>query len=521
MGAVESSGRRGGGPGAGRAPSCTLELIAAAAVAAATAACVPPGDHFELPPLIETTYVKPGFITGDDQFGYSVALSADGSTLVVGAATEHGRDRANPSTVDQMASGAVYVFSRSGTTWIQDERLKASPSIVPDAGFGSSVAVSSNGSILAVGAPTEFNDQCMGTGDHMDGAVYVFVRNDGVWSYETRLESGRCRNERFGTSVALSGDGETLAIGVPGGPRDGDATQDAPPQDPGQVLLFTRSKGTWPAPTLVAPPGGAARVGDQFGWSVALSRDGWTLAVGANRDNERGSEAGAVYVSTRDAWNTLTPLYASMEGAEDWFGSSVALSSDGSTLAASAYLDDDPDNSAEQAGAVYVFTRGGGWAQTGYLRAENAGARDLFGWSMAISGDGAHLVIGAKGESSSAVGVDQDASNDDAEESGAAYVFAHGQEGWSQEAYLKAKNAASKEEFGYSVACTWDVSDVPTVVVGAWKERGTLPGVNPVRGPKAVTGAAGAAYVFEPPRQDVDRAQSLDKRFEPESVHDR
>jgi hypothetical protein len=180
---------------------------------------------------------------------------------------------------------------------------------------------------------------------------------------------------------------------------------------------------------------------------VALSSDGDTLAVGARWEcspavgiggdqySELASESGAVYVFTRSggAWRQQAYVKASNTGAGDDFGAALALSSDGNTLAVGASDEasaaegidgEQGDDSAPQAGAVYVFSRSGdAWSQRAYAKATNAGAGDDFGDAVAVSGDGDTLAVGAICESSAAAGVGGDPLNDMASRSGAVYLF--------------------------------------------------------------------------------------------------
>ncbi len=186
---------------------------------------------------------------------------------------------------------------------------------------------------------------------------------------------------------------------------------------------------------------------DSFGSSVALSADGSTLAVGASREasaatgvggNETDNSAayaGAVYVFTRSSttWSQRAYVKASNTGAGDVFGSSVALSADGSILAVGAMWEDSAatgiggdqlNNSAANAGAVYVFTRGATtWSQQTYLKASNTGADDYFGNNIAFSADGSTLAVGAWWEDSAATGIGGDQLNNFTENAGAVYVF--------------------------------------------------------------------------------------------------
>ena len=171
-----------------------------------------------------------------------------------------------------------------------------------------------------------------------------------------------------------------------------------------------------------------------------------------------------------------TYLKAANVEANDQFGISVAISGD--TLVVGAPSEDSNgsapgDNSAGDSGAAYVFVRcGTTWTQQAYLKAGNAEANDVFGFSVAISGD--TIVIGAMGEDSNGSGPD----NDDAPDSGAAYMFVRSGMTWTQQAYLKAANAELNNYFGGSVAVSGDM-----VVIGAHKDD-------------SIAENAGSAYVF-------------------------
>jgi hypothetical protein len=152
-------------------------------------------------------------------------------------------------------------------------------------------------------------------------------------------------------------------------------------------------------------------------------------------------------------------LKASNPFEEDFFGSAVAIS--GNTIAIGAWEDssargidaDQRDNSAEDAGAVCIFARDGtNWVQQAYIKASNTERYDLFGLAVALSGD--TWVVGAEGEDSAAVGINGD--QNDAPDSGAAYVFVRTGTNWTQQAYLKASSAEGSDGFGYSVAISGD-----------------------------------------------------------------
>jgi hypothetical protein len=187
---------------------------------------------------------------------------------------------------------------------------------------------------------------------------------------------------------------------------------------------------------------------------------------------------------------------ASNTGAFDGFGLAVDVS--GNTLVVGAPFEssnatgvngNQGNNSAAQAGAAYVFVRNGtNWSQQAYLKASNTEAGDNFGFSVAVSGD--TIVIGAPYESSSATSVNGNQADNSASASGAAYVFVRNGSNWSQQAYLKASNTDSDDEFGYSVAILGD-----SIVVGAPYESSNATGVNGNQTDNSAS-ASGAAYVF-------------------------
>jgi tRNA threonylcarbamoyladenosine modification (KEOPS) complex Pcc1 subunit len=376
----------------------------------------------------QQAYLKASNAEAGDEFGASVALSDD--TLVVGAYREDSSANGGEGDNSAMEAGAAYVFTRSGGVWSQQAYLKASNAEAGD-GFGVSVALSED--TLVVGARYEAGSAGGGEGDNTApnaGAAYVFTRSGGVWSQQAYLKASNAEgSDGFGWSVALSGD--TLVVGAYGedssaGGGEGDNTASTA----GAAYVFTRSGSVWSQQAYLKASN--AEAGDWFGRSVALSDE--TLVVGAYREDSStgggegdnsATEAGAAYVFTRSGglWSQQAYLKASNAEAADWFGYGVALTGD--TLVVGAYGEDssvfggEGDNSAPGAGAAYVFTRSGAvWSQQAYLKASNAEASDLFGYSVAVSGD--TLVVGARYEDSSTSGGESDNSAADA---GAAYVW--------------------------------------------------------------------------------------------------
>jgi hypothetical protein len=476
-------------------------------------------------------YAKASNTGADDVFGYPVALSGDGNTLAVGAhledsaATGIGGNQADNTAA---FSGAVYVFTRSGTTWSQQAYVKASNTGAFDQ-FGVRVALSGDGNTLAVSANFEDsaatgvttgspNNTITGDAAANSGAVYVFTRSGTTWSQQAYVKASNTgAGDGFGFAVALSGDGNTLAVGahfedsaatgINGDQTDNTAT------DSGAVYLFTRGGTTWSQQAYVKASNTGAT--DNFGWAVALSGDGNTLAVGARAEDSAAtgiggdqasnaaSNSGAAYVFTRSGttWSQQAYVKASNTGAGDEFGIAVALSGDGNTLAVGAIFEDSAatgiggnqaDNTATDSGAAYVFTRGAAWSQQAYVKASNTDAGDVFGDAAALSGDGNTLAVGARFEDSPATGIGGNQANNTATDSGAVYVFTRGGAAWSQQAYVKASNTGAADQFGWAVALSGDGN---TLAVGAFSEDSPATGIG---GDQADNSAqqAGAVYLY-------------------------
>jgi len=257
--------------------------------------------------------------------------------------------------------------------------------------------------------------------------------------------------------------------------------------------------------------------GDTYGWTLALSGDGNTLAVGApgedsaasgsdgNQADNSAIDSGAVYVYGRDNagnWRQLAYLKASNSTAGANFGEALALSDDGQTLVVGAPLEDSAatiingnqtNHGAAGAGAVYVFSRSAdSWTQQAYVKAANAYANAYFGWSVALSADGATIAVGATGDSSNAKGINGNGANHSTANAGAAYIFSRNGSSWAQQAYIKASNTAAEDNFGVAVQLN---ANGNILAVGAPYEASAATGVNGSQSSNSAPNA-GAVYVF-------------------------
>lgn len=407
----------------------------------------------------QQAYIKASNTDSGDLFGSHLSLSSDGSRLAVGAASEDsnatgvGGDQANNTVA---SAGAVYVFSRSGTSWAQEAYIKPSNTGSVFDQFGYFVSLSDDGSRLAVGAYGEDSNATGVGGDQTDnsasdsGAVYVFSRSGTTWSQEAYVKASNTEaGDNFGFNVILSGDGTRMVVG-------------------------------------------------------ALQEDSAATGIGGDQTDNSQTRAGAVYVFSRSGttWSQEAYIKASNTDNNDYFGVSIDMDADGNTLAVGANQEDSnaagiggdqTDNSAFSSGAVYVFTRTGTtWSQQEYIKAGVLDNNDAFGESVALSSDGDSLMVGAPLEDGYDSGIGGDPTNNEISSSGAAYLFSRSGSTWSQSEYIKACNVDSGDNFGRSV----DLNDTATLLsISAWQEDSSATGVNGDMLNNARSNS-GATYIF-------------------------
>lgn len=441
----------------------------------------------------------------EDRFGFSVALSADGKRLAIGAPRESagvsGQDgpftdiSAIPAADPVVESGAVYTYVRdNGGVWEFESYIK---SPFPGEGyrFGHSVALSGDGLVLAIGETGEASD-LFGVTDtaafqpeaveetDSGGAVHVYVDGqDGVapWTPNAvikapaRIEGLTVHTGTlFGSAVTLTPDGGLLAIGMAG--EDSNATSIDSVEtgtgirtESGAVYLHAREAGSWnDDPTYIKTRVEVPRNGHHFGHSLALSAAGDALAVGApgHFNDSRGIFTG--------------------------------------------FLGEGGGSTTRDSGAAYLFRLvADAWQQEVFIKAPNSRSNFRFGESLVMSADGARVVIGAPGEASSATTVDGNMLLDNAGGSGAAYTYVRDDEadsGWARTAYLKVPNSRAGIRFGSAIAMSVDgeliAGGAPgerSAAQGVLMDTDNLPTDNPFD-------RRGAAYTFlaVPPPEEPD-----------------
>ena len=371
--------------------------------------------------------------SGDGWFGYSVALSSNGNTALIGG------------PFDAEVTGAVWVFTRSGSAWNQQAELTGGGEQTGAGDFGESVALSSDGNTALIGGIED---------NGFVGAAWVFTRASEKWTQQgSKLTgTGESGKGHFGSSVALSSDGNTALIG---GSNDNSET--------GAAWVFTRSAEKWTQQGGKLTGKKAESGAGEFGESLALSSDGNTALIGGPGDN---IFVGAAWVFTRSS-EKWTEQGGKLTGGEEIpdaeFGQRVALSGDGNT----ALIGGGSDNS--RVGAAWVFTRSSEeWTQQGskLTGAEETG-KGYFGGSVALSSNGNTALIGGPGDNG---------------ERGATWVFARSAGKWTQQgAKLTGSGEAVGSVFGGSVALSEDGNTALTggsldnAVGAAWVFANSVP----------------------------------------------
>jgi hypothetical protein len=352
--------------------------------------------------------------TGLSNRGYSTAVSADGNILALGG---YG---------DNSFVGAVWIFTRSGTTWTQQGTKLVGTGNTGSSSQGYSCALSADGNTLAVGGSDD-NSQI--------GATWIFIRSGTVWTQQgTKLVgTGNIGSAYQGSSCALSADGNTLAVG---GWNDDTSN--------GAAWIFTRSGTAW---TQQAKLVGTGYLSQAFqGISITISSDGNTVGSGGSGDN---FGIGAAWIFTRSGtvWTQQTKLVGTGVTNLSGQGMSCSLSADGNTFA----LGGGDDNT--YIGATWIFTRTRTtWTQQGtkLVGTGSTGGASYQGWSSALSGDGNTLVTAGY----------QDNINQ-----GAAWIFTRSGSTWSQRVNKlvgTGNTGAAQQAFACSISANGN-----TLVAGA------------------------------------------------------
>ncbi|MFZ4796279.1 MAG: PKD domain-containing protein [Bacteroidia bacterium] len=354
--------------------------------------------------------------------GFSVSLSADGNTALIGG------------SLDNNYQGAAWVFTRSGGTWSQQGNKLVGTGNIGPAKQGTAVSISADGNTAIVGGPYD---------DSQEGAAWIFVRNGSVWSQQgSKLVGiGNIGAAAQSISVSLSADGNTALLG---GVSDSFMC--------GAAWVFTRIGGVWSQQ-------GGKLVGSGFigsarqGRSVRLSADGNTAILGGN-DDSVGLGAAWVFTRSSGVWSQQgNKLVGTGSVGHSQQGISVSLSADGNTALVSGNYDNN------YTGAAWCYTRSSGiWSQQGnkLVGTGSVGAASQ-GVSVSLSADGNTAMVGGANDNSN---------------QGAVWVYARVGNVWSQQGNKKVGTGSLGTSIyqGYSLSLS---ADGNTALVGGYGDNGS------------------------------------------------
>ena len=361
-------------------------------------------------------------ISGDrvagDNFGRSIVISGDGTRIAVGS----------PGRTTN--TGVVYIFLRSAGSWVQEAKLTASDAATGDYfAYWGALGINFDGSRLVVGAGSK-------TGTYsLQGAIYVFSRTGTTWSQEAKLLEGDVANgDYFGSVVAINYDGTRIISGS----YNKAGTYAAQ----GAAYIYLRTGTTWAQEAKLLAGDPAAN--DYFGSSVSISNDGSRVAIGAYNKLALASQGAAyIYLRSGTTWGQEAKLLIADPAANDYFGKSISLSGDGTRVAVSTY---NKTVTVAAQGAVYTFARNlvtSNWIQEAKIVHSDPVASDYFGYSISMNNDGSKLLVGCYGKLTN---------------TGAVYTFNRTYNLWTQTNKITASNAITNAYFGYSINMSNDGS---------------------------------------------------------------
>ncbi len=487
--------------------------------------------------------------TGDNFSANALNISADGTTIAVGAfaeascATGISDDPLITQTDTQcLNAGAVYIFRFNGTRWYQQAYIKAPNSSSRDF-FGSSTSLSQDGNTLVVGSKQESScavgisntsvgapvNGCTGA-----GAAYVFQFDGTQWSEQAYIKASNTNaGDQFGYKVNISNNGEIILITAPyerscaTGINDtvlGETNNSC--INAGAGYLFSFDGTQWHQQYYIKPS--VINLSDKFGWQTAMNADASLFAMSSINESSCATginnntigpgdnscaNSGAAYLFSHTSTGVAQTHYikASNTNTGDAFGWYMAFNDIGDTLAISAQYEDScatgvnntllgqADNNCTDAGAVYLLRNiNSTWQITDYIKASNTGSFDGLGQQLALSADGDTLALGAPHESSCGIGVNSsfpDPVDNNCSSSGAVYLFNYANNIWQQQTHIKAPNASSSAQFGSSLSLS---SDSDSLVIGADTEESCAQGINPYPQGQNTSGciASGAVYSY-------------------------
>ena len=362
----------------------------------------------------ETIFNADTLVVGQ-RFGNDVVLNSDATTMAASAVAE--------DISPEINSGAVYIYTRSGSSWSLQKRLDGPGPITSHRLFGNSVDLSDSGDTLIVGS---YLDDVNGTNA---GRAHVYTRSGTTWSYEQAIESSDLAvSDFFGWDVSIVDSGDKILVTA--------LKENTGASHAGAAYIFTRSGTTWTQQQKIQST--PVAVSAEFGYSGDIDSDGDTIIIGAHTEN---SNTGAAYVFTEVSavWSQQQKLVPSISNIGDVFGWAVSISGDGDTAVVTAIFNDELPG-LSNTGRAHIFTRSGStWTEQAVLEAPEPETNAFFGRSVSMSKDGNTVIVGARGEN---VGSESSA--------GAAYIFTRQGTSWILQTRLYASDALTNAWYGYS-----------------------------------------------------------------------
>lgn len=399
-------------------------------------------------PAPVVTFYDPDGVVGDN-YGYSVALSADGSTALVGA------DGASESGIADV--GKAYIYTRNQGTWLMSPTATfIDPGLQHLDAFGGILALSADGGTALIGTAT--------------GAVYIYCRSSSGWSSspsavlnDPDASNSGLLGDDFGSALAISAGGDTALVGVDGAAVNGVSGA-------GKVYVFAQSNGVWSlTPVAVFTDPGSVK-DDRFGISVALSSDGTVALVGTASLSNPGR--GFVFNKSGNSWNSTPVATFNLPGTSDQLFGSVALSANGQVALISS------GNADGGYGAVYVYALASGiWPAAPSSVFDGPPGQALFGFGgVTLSGSGLIAAV----------------------PSGDVYIYTQTGGSWLTQpiTVLTAEPPVANFCGGYAFAGVGMSSDGSEALIGAPEMPSGVISPSPCS-PSQVDGAVGRAYIYE------------------------
>ncbi|WP_242401909.1 FG-GAP repeat protein [Halorhabdus tiamatea] len=349
-----------------------------------------------------------------DRFGYSLDITNDGRTLLVGS-------NLDTNSNGRMAGG-VYVFRRDQDGWHQSAKLMADDGDRHD-WFGSTISISDTGDTALVGAVAE-EDPNGAEG----GAAYVYQKENQEWHQQSKLSAPDDAFDQFSRSQILTSNGDTAYIGAP-------FKEDSSGIEAGAVYEYSREPDGWNLVNTLPNDSSPIR---SFGYAMDVSKGGQILIVSSMVVSDSETAAVNVFEKSGGEWVRQATLTASDRDRNDYFGETVPVSEDGQTVLVGASNDENPNG--EHGGSVYLFeNQDGEWHQAQKLTPADPGQYERFGLSLAMTSDPKSILIGAPGESS------------DTGEQSRICVFKWDDDHWQQDRVISAPEKDPTDHFGTRV----------------------------------------------------------------------